>query len=203
MTLMASPFSARPFSASTRYARSTTVVVVTALSGWAAWTYSKTAKLNAWAWHGLGTDITARIYGWAALGNNLYLRRASVEPMYVMTPDVFFAASDTNVESNQVFADTQWLDFGKPGRLKALTGLDFDGVNVTSVAIYGSVNGDRVGALMESVAVGSAQAGWTYSGGIIPVNVAGTEFKLRFIGDGNLEVQINRLTFHWDDLGMA
>lgn len=201
MTWMATPFMARPWSGGARYARSTTVLIETAQSGWTAWTYSKTAKLNAWSWHGLGTDITSKIYAWATLGNSLYLRRSALEPLFVMAPDIFYGSMETNQESVSVYAETQWLDFGKPGSLKALTGMDFDGQNVTRIEIYGSVDGNRQGQIFESIDIGDAQGGWTYSGDVIPVSCAGTEFKLRFVGDPNLEAQVNRLTLYFDDLG--
>ena len=131
----------------------------------------------------------------------MYLRRDGDTSIYVMTPDVYFLDGETNQESQAVYAETQWLDFGKPGSLKSLSGIDFDGVNITSVEIYVSVDGDRDGTLADTILVGSAQSGWTYSGGVLPVNAAGTEFKLRFVGDPNLEVQVNRLTLYFDDLG--
>jgi hypothetical protein len=170
-------------------------------NGWASWVYSKTAKLNAWSWHGLGGTASARINSWAPLGNNLYMRRDGDPSIHVMTADAYFAASDTNTESLAVYAETQWLDFGKPGIQKGLTGIDFDGQNVTSIEIYVSVDGDRVGVLCDSVPVGSDQGGWTYSGGILPALGNGTEFKLRFICNSNLDAQINRLSVYFDDLG--
>ena len=88
-------------------------------------------------------------------------------------------------------------------KLRALTGLDFDGLNVESVLVYVSEDGDRIGQLADTILVGSAQGGWTYSGGVLPVDAAGTEFKLRFVGDANLEVQVNRLTIYFDDLGTS
>jgi hypothetical protein len=196
-------FSARPFSSGARPVRPTEATIVTAQSGWAAWIYSKTAKLNAWSWHGLGTEATAKINAWASLGNQMYLRRDSDTALHVMMADTFFMDSDTNTESLRVQADTQWLDFGKPGVLKSVTGLDFDGQNVTTVEVYVSVDGDRNGVLADSIAVGSDQSGWTYSGDILPVTAAGTEFKLKFICNPNTEAQINRLTLYYDDLGYS
>ena len=40
------------------------------------------------------------------------------------------APTETNGE-HQRLRQTQWLDFGKPGTLKSLTGMDFDGKNIT------------------------------------------------------------------------
>lgn len=192
------PFSARPFSAGPATTAAAVTAALDAENGWAAWTYSKSAKLNAWSWHGLGTTATAKVLAWATLGNSIYLRRDEDEGFYVMRPDEYFEASDTNPESDKVYAETQWLDFGKPGVLKGITGMDFDGQNIESVEFYMSVDGDRVGTAVLSVAL--SQDGWTYSGGIIPVELASTEFKLRFVGNANLEVQVNRLTIYFDDL---
>lgn len=197
------PFTARPFASGQIPARQPLPASINGEYGWSAWTYSKTAKLNAWAWHGLGTSGTANINAWAQLGTAIYLRKDGDGALHLMTPDVFFAEGDTNTESQSVYAETQWLDFGKPGDMKAITGLDFDGSNVAAVEVYVSENGGRDGSLAESLAVGSADGGWTYGGGILPLTVAGTEFKLRFIGDPNLEVQINRLTVYWDQMGLG
>mgnify|MGYP002128954264 CR=1 FL=1 len=135
--------------------------------------------------------------------SGIYVRRDDDELFYVLRPNSYFEATDDNPESSKVYAETQWLDFGKPGNLKALTGLDFDGLNVESVLVYVSEDGDRIGQLADTILVGSAQGGWTYSGGVLPVDAAGTEFKLRFVGDANLEVQVNRLTIYFDDLGTS
>jgi len=194
-------FTSRPFSAGQIPARQVLLAASAGEYGWSAWTYSKTAKLNAWAWHGLGVTGTANINAWAQLGNSVYLRKDGDDGIHLMQPDVFLLESDTNTESLAVYAETQWLDFGKPGDLKGLTGIDFDGLNVVRVEVYVSVDGDRSGTLADTILVGDAQGGWTYSGGILPVNAASTEFKLRFVGDPNLETQVNRLTLMWEDMG--
>lgn len=195
------PLSSRPFAAGPVTSADAIAAALGAENGWAAWTYSKTAKLNAWSWHGLGTSDTAKVYAWSTIGNSIYLRRDDDEVFYVMRPDTFFASTDTNPESSKVYAETQWLDFAKPGNLKCITGLDFDGKNITSVDFYISVDGERNGTSVISVAL--SQDGWTYSGGVIPVDLASTEFKMRFVGNANMEVQINRLTLYWEDLGLA
>lgn len=197
----AATFSNRPFSAGQIPQRSVTLVPRVGEYGWAAWTYSRQAKLNAWAWHGLGESGTANINSWAQLGNSLYLRRENDLPLYVMRPDEFIETGEVNTESANVMAETQWLDFKAAGNLKALTGLDFDGLNVLTVEVYVSVNGGRTGELADTVQVGSADAGWTYNGDVLPVEASGTEFKLRFIGHPDREVQVNRLTIYFDDLG--
>lgn len=195
-------FANRPFASNQIAYRQTLMAASAGEYGWSAWTYSKTAKLNAWAWHGLGVTGSANINAWTQLGNSLYLRKDGDSTIHLMQPDAYFLAGESNTESQSVYAETQWLDFGKPGELKGLTGIDFDGLNVTSVDIMVSVDGDRDGALVETIPIGSAQGGWTYSGGIIPLTLAGTEFKLRFTGDPDLEVQVNRLSLHWDSMGM-
>ena len=138
-------FTSRPFSSGQIPARQTLLAATAGEYGWSAWTYSKTAKLNAWAWHGLGITGTANINAWSQLGNSVYLRRDGDQSLYLMQPDVYFLASETNSESQAVYAETQWLDFGKPGDLKALTGIDFDGLNVVRVEVYVSVDGGPIG----------------------------------------------------------
>lgn len=196
----ASTFSNRPYSSGQIPQRSITIVPRFGEYGWTAWTYSRQAKLNAWAWHGLGVSGTSNINSWAQLGNSLYLRKENDLPLYVMRPDVFFVDGEENTESTYVMAETQWLDFKAPGSLKSLTGLDFDCVGILTVEVYVSINGGREGTLAETVDVGSASGGWTYSGDMIPVEASGTEFKLRFIGHPNIECQINRMTLHYTEL---
>lgn len=201
MSFASSPSASIPFASGASLAHPTLLASSLGEYGWAAWTYSKTAKLNAWAWHGLGATGTANICAWGQLGGAMYLRRDGDTSIYILRPDVYFLDGETNAESSSVYAETQWLDFGKPGSLKALDGIDFDGVNVVSVGVYVSENGGRDGTLAETILVGSSQEGWTYSGGVLPLTVAGTEFKLRFNGDPDLEVQVNRMTLYWSDLG--
>lgn len=197
----ASTFSNRPYSSGQIPQRSITIVPRFGEYGWTAWTYSRQAKLNAWAWHGLGVSGTSNINSWAQLGNSLYLRKENDLPLYVMRPDVFFVDGEENTESTYVMAETQWLDFKAPGSLKSLTGLDFDGLNIIAVEVYVSVNGGRTGELADTIQVGEVDGGWTYNGDILPVDASGTEFKLRFIGHPDLEAQVNRLTVYFDDLG--
>jgi hypothetical protein len=166
--------------------------------GFAAWSFSRQAKLNAWAWHGLGESDG--VLGWATLGNYTYLRREAEGFIFALLPDTWHTAEETSADSDSVEASTQWLDFGKPGQMKALTGIDCDVKNVTDIEVYISVDGGRTGELAASFPVGDNNAGWTYNGELIPCEEVGaaTEFKLRFIGDANQEVQINRLTLYWD-----
>jgi hypothetical protein len=122
--------------------------------------------------------------------------------VYVQQADAFYAEADTNPESTSVEATTQWLDFGKPGKKKALTGMDADCENVTAIEVYVSENGGRSGTLATTVAIGDNAGGWTYNGELIPLEDVGaaTEFMLRFVGDGNLEVKVSRVTLYWDDV---
>lgn len=196
--MLGMPFAYRPLAATPRATRPFRAAAASGELGWAAWALSRQAKLNAWFWHGVGPN--SGVYAWATLGNCVYVRKDDDTFVHIMQPDVYLAADDASRDSQSVEATTQWLDFGKPGKMKALTGIDCDTQNVTSVEVYVSAGGDRAGVLSETVAVGSNQGGWTYSGEIIPLQSAGTEFKLRFIGHPNTEVQINRVTLHWDEV---
>ena len=196
------PLASRPLAAAPKLPRPVSAAAGVDQYGYAAWSYSRQAKLNAWSWHGLGAFGGANVHAWACLGNSIYLRREDGGLIYILEPDVFLGAGEENAESLTVQAETQWLDFGKPGQTKALTGLDFDGQNVAAVEVYISVNGDRVGTLAGSFAVGDNAGGWTYNGEVIPLEGVGaaTEFKLKFIGDPNRECQINRFTIYFDVL---
>lgn len=189
----------RPLASSPRLPRAFRIASVVGEYGWATWSFSRQAKLNAWSWSGIGST---NIYAWATLGNVLYVRKESDSYVHALSPDVFYTADDTNTESTSVEITTQWLDFGKPGKMKALSGVDFDCQNVTTLEVYVSENGGRTGTLAATIAVSDTDTGWTYNGEVIPLDEAGaaTEFMLRFIGDGNLEVQVNRITLYYDEI---
>lgn len=199
MMLGTSSFATRPLAASPRKPRPFITQAVSGEYGYAAWSFSRQAKLNAWSWHGVGATT---VNAWAGLGTALYMRREDDNLIHVMLPDTFYGEGEASTDSSSVEATTQWLDFGKPGVKKALTGLDFDGKNVTAVDVYVSENGGRTGVLAGSFAVGDADGGWTYNGEVIPAEEVGaaTEFMLRFRGDELQEVQINRLTLYFEEL---
>jgi hypothetical protein len=167
--------------------------------GWVAWSYSRQAKLNAWAAHGAGTGNRARLRGWTVFSNAVYMRHAHDDYLYVMRPDVY-DAEQAMAQRAPYTAQTQWLDFGKPGKRKSVYGLDFDGKNVDNISILTAINGSREGVLAETINVGANQFGWTYSGEMLPVAVDGTEFKLGFAGSAAAEIQINRVTLHFDEI---
>jgi hypothetical protein len=194
-----SSLASRPLAAGPPIPRPFTIAALDGEYGWAAWSYSRQAKLNAWAWHGIGSTS---INSWATLGNAIYMRCDSDEYVRIMQPDTFLLADATSSDSTSVEAVTQWLDFGKPGKRKALTGIDFDGLNVQSVEFYVSENGGRTGTLAATIAISENDGGWTYNGEVIPLEEVGsaTEFMLRFIGHANLETQINRLTLYYEEV---
>lgn len=200
-----SPLASRPLSAGPRYPRPFRIGAVVGEYGFAAWSYSRQAKLNAWGWHGVGP--LGSVNSWATLGNTIYMRNESNSYVYMLQPDTFLGATDANGESASVEATTQWLDFGKPGKMKALSGIDFDAKNIDTVEVYVFVPNpldkeDRTGTLATSIPLSDAATGWTYSGEIIPLEEVGaaTEFQIRFVGSANEEVQLNRLTIHWDEV---
>lgn len=193
--LVSAPLQPRPF----------LVAAVSGEFGWAAWSYSRQAKLNAWTWHGIGA--LGNVRNWAALGNVVYVRDESDDLVYAIQPDVFLASADTNAESTSVEATTQWLDFGKPGKMKALTGMDLDVLGIVTVEVYVFIPDpenprDRSPTLAASYSLVDADSGWTYNGEVIPTEDVGaaTEFMLRFIGEANQEVQVNRITLYWDEV---
>jgi hypothetical protein len=198
-------YAARSYAASPRLPRSYQVRSVLGEYGYAAWSYSRQAKLNAWTWHGVGELLN--VYAMACLGNAIYMRNEADGLVYVQQPDVFFEADDTNPESQSVEATTQWLDFGKPGKMKALTGIDMDVLGVQSVEIYVYIptpgdRRDRTGTLAATIDLTDAATGWTYNGELIPTEDVGaaTEFMLKFICEPNQEAQVNRLTLHWSEV---
>ena len=193
-------FSARPFS--TRPTYPSEIEIGYGEHGYAAWSYSRASKLNAWSWHGLGGGSGVRPFAWASLGRSVYMRQDGSTEIRTLRPDAFFSSEVENSESSTVIARTQWLDFGKPGNLKALTACDFDGQNILAVRIYSSVGGNRDGVFMQTIPVIDADQGWTYSGGLLPVSAHGTEFMLEFVADPLGDAEVNRFSLHFDDLGL-
>lgn len=192
-------FASRPIVSAPKLPRPYAVVAVEGEYGFAAWSYSRQAKLNAWSFHGLGGDT---LYAWATLGNYVYVRKEGTDFVHALLPDDFYAEGATSTDSGSVEAVTQWLDFGKPGKKKALSGIDADCKNVTTIEIYVSEDGGRTGTLASSIAIGSNDGGWTYNGEVISTEDVGsaTEFMLRFVCDGDLEAQINRVTLYFDEV---
>lgn len=195
MLLASAPLASIPLAAGPRLPRPYRLFAPVGEYGWGAWSFSRQAKLNAWAWHGLGTDAP---YAWATMSNYVYMRKDGDDVVHQMLEGTYYDPSETVTDSLSVEATSQWIDMGKPGQMKALTGIDFDGINVDSIEVYIAIDGDRDGQLADTIAIGDNAGGWTYSGEIIPVDATSTEFKLRFIGDSGLEVQINRLTLWWE-----
>jgi hypothetical protein len=195
----------RPLAAGPAYPRPFRVNAVVGEYGYAAWSYSRQAKLNAWSWHGVGALLN--VMAWASLGNAVYMRNETDSYVYIQQPDVFYAEEDDNHESTSVEATTQWLDFGKPGKMKALTAIDMDVLGVETVEVYVFIPNpddprDRTGTLASTISLVDAESGWTYNGEMIPTEDVGaaTEFMLRFISEGNQEARINRVTLHWMDV---
>ncbi len=171
--------------------------------GWASWSFSRQAKLNAWSAHSAGAGNGAKINAWCTLGSAIYMRNDGDDYLMQMQPDVFGDEQVGAVSAPYVAEmDTQWLDMKKPSVNKALTGIDFDGQQVSAIEVYSSAGGDRNGVLLDSIPINSNQAGWTYSGEVIPVEGHGTEFKLKFIGVAGQDVQVNKLTLYYDEVGM-
>lgn len=195
--LGAAPLAHRPLVAAPLLPRPFSVAASDAEYGWAAWSFSRQAKLNAWSWHGLGAS---NLHAWAVLGNCMYVRKESDSFVHVMLPDVFIGSDATSTDSDSVEATTQWLDFGKVGKLKALEGIDADCQNVTAIEVYISTDGGRTGELAASLPIGDNRGGWTYNGEVIPISLAATEFKLRFVCDPLAEAQVNRVSLHWTPL---
>lgn len=205
MLFAASPLAYRPLASQPKTPRPFRVAAQSGEYGYAAWSYSRQAKLNAWSWHGIGALLN--VSGWANLGNAVYARNEADSYVYVMLQDTFLAEADTNHESTSVEATTQWLDLGKPSKMKALTGLDMDALGVTDIDIYGFIPNpanprDRTPTLLASIPLSDAASGWTYSGEVIPLEEVGaaTEFMLRFRCDANQECQLNRFTIHFEEV---
>jgi hypothetical protein len=205
MLFATSAFASRPLASGPRVPRAWRGAAVSGEYGYAAWTYSRQAKLNVWSWNGVGGMLN--VQGWANLGSIVYARSEADDYIYSLKADTFLADTDTNDESSSAEATTQWLDFGKPGKMKALDAIDLDVLGIETVEVYVFIPNpddprDRTGTLAATISLVDAASGWTYNGEMIPTEDVGaaTEFQLRLIGDANREVQINKITLHYTEI---
>lgn len=147
---------------------------------------SRTAKIAAWSRYELPVSVDA----WAELEGELYLR--SGDEVYLLDEDGY----TDDGELYEVVLQIPWMNFKSPGVLKHMHGLDIamEGECLISVGMdvrYPEVFTDEVRVV-----------GNSYGGGLIPLEVAGTEFSFRFRNVTDQPFRLNALTVYYEPLGV-
>lgn len=146
---------------------------------------SRTAKIAAWSRYFLPNAVDA----FAELGQELYIRSGD---------SVFKLDPATNTDDGlqfEVLLDLPYMDLKTPGQLKRIYGADLvvDGRCEFSIG-YDVRNPDAYTAPVRV-------KGNTRPGGVIPVEVCGTEFSLRFRNYDNKPFRLDSVTLYYEVLG--
>jgi hypothetical protein len=146
---------------------------------------SRTAKIAAWSRYFLPNAVDA----FAELGQELYIR--SGDSVYKLDPTV---STDDGLQF-EVLLDLPYMDLKTPGQLKRIYGADLvvDGRCEFSIG-YDVRNPDAYTAPVRV-------KGNTRPGGVIPVEVCGTEFSLRFRNYDNKPFRLDSVTLYYEVLG--
>jgi hypothetical protein len=146
---------------------------------------SRTSKIAAWSRYLMPFTVDAV----AELLGVLYLR--SGDNVYKFSESVY-ADSGVNFE---VLLELPYMDFKSPGNLKRIYGFDL----VQEGECYFSMGWDIRNPLAVTDAI--RVVGNTRGGGIVPLEVSGTEFSPRFRNTTNQSFRLDALTIFYEDLG--
>jgi hypothetical protein len=146
---------------------------------------SRTAKVAAWSRYVMPFAIDAV----AELQGVLYLR--SGDNVYKFAEDVF---TDDGAPY-EAMLELPYMDFKLPGNLKQIYGADL----VMDGECHFSIGFDvrDAAAVTDEVRV----IGNTRGGGMIPIEICGTEFSLRFRNATSQPFQLDAVTIYFNDLG--
>lgn len=147
---------------------------------------SRTSKIAAWSRYELPFAVDAM----DELNGVLYLR--SGDNVYQLDENAY---TDDGREY-EVVLELPYMNFKMPGVLKRVYGIDL----VIQGECYFSMGFDvrNLEAATDEVRV----VGNTYGGGLIPVEVTGTEFAPRFRNVTNQPFQLDALTIYYETLGV-
>jgi hypothetical protein len=146
---------------------------------------SRTSKIAAWSQYYLPFEVDA----FAELDRSLYLRNG--DDIYQLSEEVY----TDNGQKFEVLLELPYMDFKKPGDLKRIYGMDvvmeggcqfnigFDARNPDAVTPAFKIKGN------------------TRGGGMIPVEVSGTEFSLRFRNFDDKPFRLDAITLYYESLG--
>lgn len=146
---------------------------------------SRTAKIAAWSRYYLPFIVDAM----TELQGVLYLR--SGDTVYMLTDKVH----TDDGQAYEVLIELPYMDFKSPGQMKVIYGADLVMQGSCEFSIgFDARNPD---AYTPRVPV----AGNTRGGGMIPLQVSGTEFSPRFRNYDGAEFRLDALTLYYDVLG--
>lgn len=146
---------------------------------------SRTAKIAAWSRYLMPFAVDAI----AELQGVLYLR--SGDDVYKFDED---AATDNGAQY-EVMLEMPYMDFKTPGQLKRIYGIDL----VMEGECHFSIGFDarNADAVTDEVRI----IGNTRGGGVIPIEVCGTEFSPRFRNLTGQAFRLDALTLYYENLG--
>lgn len=146
---------------------------------------SRTSKIAAWSRYWMPFTVDA----FAELQGVLYLR--SGDNIYKFSDEV--ATDDGN--KFEVLLELPYMDFKAPGSMKHVFGVDL----VMQGGCFFSMGYRAENA--EAVAPEVRVRGNTRGGGVIPYEVSGTEFSLRFRNFDDQPFQLDAVTIYYENLG--
>jgi len=146
---------------------------------------SRTARIAAWSRYFLPSAVDS----FAELGQELYIR--SGDTVYKIDPSVF---TDDGLQY-EVLLDLPYMDFKSPGQLKQIYGADIVMEGQCDFSIGFDVR--NIDAYTAPVKV----KGNTRPGGMVPIEVSGTEFSLRFRNYDNKPFRLDAVTLYYNVLG--
>ena len=147
---------------------------------------SRTSQIAAWSRYDLPVTVDAM----DELNGVLYIR--SGDDVYKLDEE----AHTDDGQEYEVVLELPYMNFKTPGILKRVYGVDL----VMQGECYFSMGFDvrNHEAVTDEVRV----VGNTYGGGLIPLEVAGTEFAPRFRNVTNQPFQLDALTIYYEPLGV-
>lgn len=146
---------------------------------------SRTAKIAAWSRYVLPFAVDAM----TELEGVLYLRTGN---------DVYSMAEDTYTDDGELYEvmlELPYMDFKTPGQLKRIYGIDLVMEGECHFSMGFDVRDPE--ALTPEVRV----IGNTRGGGVIPLEVCGTEFSPRFRNLNDKPFRLDALTVYFENLG--
>ena len=154
-----------------------------------AYTFSRTQKISAWAQY----DFPFAVEYMAVLGSDIYIRPLNGYAIYkVNNDDTVFWDSGTNFEMR---IEMPYLDFKKPGSTKYISSMDIVLQGTCEVAFRFDPNDPSL--ITDPITI----TGDTRPYQSIPLEITTAGIAPVFTSTSNKDVQIESVTFHFEDLG--
>lgn len=146
---------------------------------------SRTAKIAAWSRY----EVSFPIEDFAELDGILYVR--SGDSVYALDEETYTDAG----EIYEMKIELPYMDFQSPGQLKRIYGIDL----VLEGECYFSVGFDVRNKEAATPEVRVREN--TRPGGVVPLEVSGTEFSARFRNCDDKPFRLDALTIYYENLG--